>query len=327
MNAESRSTTQPEMLVLLEPSELRENLVRDVRSGLTTAPRHLPPKYFYDDRGSRLFEEITRLPEYYPTRAERALLERHAGEIASVANAEVLLELGSGSSTKTRILLDALGRTGSLAAYVAVDVSRRALMGARSSLETERPGLPVHAVIADFERHLGDLPAPGRRLVAFLGGTIGNLQPRERAIFLVDLATSMRSGESLLIGLDLVKDPSRLIAAYDDMAGVTAAFNKNLIRVLNRELGGDLEEDAFSHVIRWNDTEEWIEMRLRADDAMTVRLTALELEFTLARDEEIRTEISAKFRREGFDDELRAAGLTPAGWWTDGDYALALAHR
>lgn len=327
MTFESHTATKPELTVLLEPAELRDSLVRDVVAGLATPPRHLPPKYFYDDRGSRLFEEITRLSEYYPTRAERALLLRYAEQVAAEAGADVLLELGSGSSEKTRILLDALARAGSLAAYVAVDVSPGALVGARASLGAERPELPVHAVVADFERHLADLPAPGRRLVAFLGGTIGNLQPRQRATFLAEVAATMRPGECLLVGLDLVKDPTRLVAAYDDAAGVTAAFNKNVLRVLNRELHGDLDESAFSHVATWNPAEEWIEMRLRADRPVTARLAAIDLGVTFALGEEIRTETSAKFRRAGFEQELEDAGLVPAGWWTDGDYALALARR
>lgn len=314
--------------VLLEPDALREALVADARAGLTASPKWLPPKYFYDARGSELFEEITRLPEYYPTRTERSLLAEVAPEIAAAAGAEVLLELGSGSSEKTGYLLDALAGAGRLAAYVPVDVSSAALRGAVAELQVSRPELPVIDVVADFEHHLADLPAPGRRLVAFLGSTIGNFAPIERASFLRGLADALSPGESLLLGLDLVKDPRRLVAAYDDSAGVTADFNRNVLRVLNRELEADFDVDAFEHVAVWDARNEWMEMRLRANRPMTVRLAGLDLTIELAADEEIRTEISAKFRRERISPELAAAGLDLVGWWTDadGDYALALAR-
>ncbi|MFP5253789.1 MAG: L-histidine N(alpha)-methyltransferase [Actinomycetes bacterium] len=313
--------------VLLEPADLTANLAKEVRSGLTVAPKQLPPKFFYDDRGSALFDEITRLEEYYPTRTERQLLTARADDIARAADAEVLLELGSGSSEKTALLLDAMGRTGRLAAYVPVDVSAGALRGALAQLAVDRPSLPVHAVVADFEHHLEELPRPGRRLVAFLGGTIGNFQPAERLAFLMSLAGALAPGESLLLGLDLVKEPSRLVAAYDDAAGVTAAFNRNVLHVLNRELGADFDPDAFAHVAVWDDANEWIEMRLRAQRAMSVHVPSLDLDIRLEAGEEIRTEISAKFRRDGVSAELRRAGLGLREWWTDpaGDYALALA--
>jgi L-histidine N-alpha-methyltransferase len=318
---------RPDLLVLLSPGDLRAALERDAREGLTANPKWLPPKYFYDDRGSDLFEEITRLPEYYPTRAERGLLVRHADEIAAAAGAEVLVELGSGSSEKTRLLLDALDRADRLAAYVPVDVSPGALTGALLALAAERPGLPVAGVVADFERHLGDLPRPGRRLVAFLGGTIGNLQPAERSRFLTAVAAALAPGECLLVGVDLVKDVDRLVAAYDDAQGVTAEFNKNVLSVLNRELGGDFDPSAFEHVAVWDADQEWIEMRLRATRAMTPRLTELDLDVPFAAGEELRTEISAKFRRPGIEAELDAAGFDPAGWWTDDDFALVLARK
>ena len=312
--------------VLLTPADLRRQLTADVRRGLTAAHKWLPPKYFYDALGSQLFEQITRLPEYYPTRAERSLLERHADEIAACADADVLLELGSGSSAKTGVLLDALARTGSLRSYVAVDVSLGALDGAMTALANARPDLTVEALVADFEHHLNDLPVPGRRLVAFLGGTIGNFAPGERGSFLDSLARAMRTGESLLLGLDLVKDPARLIAAYDDAAGVTAHFNRNVLAVVNRELGADFDHTGFTHVASWGPQQEWIEMRLRAERPMTVQIAELGLAVDFAPGEEIRTEISAKFRRSGVERELAAADLTVRGWWTDGDYALALAR-
>lgn len=316
-----------DLTVLLGPSDLRSGLERDARDGLTAAPRRLPPKYFYDDRGSELFEEITRLPEYYPTRAERALLHRHATEMADRAGAESLVELGSGSSEKTGLLLDAMAAAGTLVSYVPVDVSAGALRGAAVDLLSSRRELPVHAVVADFEQHLGDLPRHGRRLIAFLGGTLGNFEPASRQRFLGEIGGALEPGESLLLGVDLVKDPARLVAAYDDSAGVTAEFNRNVLRVLNRELQGDFDVESFRHVAVWDADHEWMEMRLRAARPMKVRLEALDLVLDLAEDEEIRTEISAKFRRAGIEAELRAVGLTPTGWWSDGDYALVLARR
>lgn len=317
----------PALDVLLEPADLTAAIEAEVRTGLTTVPKTLPPKFFYDDRGSALFDEITRLDEYYPTRAERSLLVMHADDIAAAADAEVLLELGSGSSEKTSLLLDAMMRTGRLAAYVPVDVSAGALRGALAQLAAERPDLPVQGVVADFEHHLTGLPRPGRRLVAFLGSTIGNFEPQGRVDFLAGLGRELEPGEALLLGLDLVKDPRRLVAAYDDAAGVTAAFNKNVLHVLNRELDADFDPDAFTHVARWDERNEWIEMRLRAERAMSVHVRSLGLDIALHEGEEIRTEISAKFRRERIVDELDRAGLRLSKWWTDpaGDYALALA--
>ena len=320
-------TQRTSLEVLLAPGELREALERDARAGLTASPKWLPPKYFYDDRGSELFDEITRLPEYYPTRAERALLRDNAEAIAKAADAQVLLELGSGSSEKTRLLLDAMAATSGLAAYVPVDVSSGALRGALTDLGEAYPTLPVRGVVADFEHHLAELPAPGRRLIAFLGGTIGNFTPLDRIGFLTALADAMAPGEALLLGTDLVKEPERLVRAYDDAAGVTAEFNRNVLRVLNRELDGDLDVDAFEHVALWDAEQEWIEMRLRAVRATSARLDALDLDITFAEGEEMRTEISAKFRRERVAAELRTAGLTLEEWWTDGDFALSLARR
>ena len=312
---------------ILTSSDLTDGLIEDVRRGLSAAPRWLPPKYFYDDRGSDLFDQITLLPEYYPTRAERALLAQHADDIVRVADAHVLLELGSGSSEKTTILLDALDRAGQLESYVPVDVSAGALRGALDELVRTRPTLPVHPVVADFEHHLSDLPAPGRRLVAFLGSTIGNFAPIDRAEFFGRLAQALSPGETFLLGVDLVKDPGRLVAAYDDAAGVTAEFNRNVLRVLNRELDGDFDPDDFDHVALWDPDQEWIEMRLRALRPMTINLPEADLVLQLSAGEDIRTEISAKFRRLTVESELVAAGFRPLGWWTDGDYALALARN
>ncbi|MFF5013070.1 L-histidine N(alpha)-methyltransferase [Streptomyces sp. NPDC001165] len=295
----------------------------DVLAGLTVDPKTLPPKWFYDARGSELFEQITELPEYYPTRAEREILVARSGEIAAASGARTLVELGSGSSEKTRYLIDALT---SLAAYVPVDVSESALTQAGQALIEERPGLDVHALIADFTAPLALPETPGPRLVAFLGGTIGNLLPAERAKFLASVHALLAPGDGLLLGTDLVKDEQVLVRAYDDAAGVTAAFNKNVMAVMNRELGADFDPDAFDHVALWDTELEWIEMRLRSRTAQTVKVPALDLAVDFAAGEELRTEVSAKFRKEGVSAELDAAGLELTHWWTDtaGRFALSL---
>lgn len=303
-------------------------LRHDVYSGLTATPKVLPPKWFYDERGSQLFDEITRLEEYYPTRREREILERRARDIASLSRASTLVELGSGTSTKTRILLGALRDAGTLAAFAPFDCSEETLREAGAAIAESYPGIAVHAAVGDFERHLRHLPRPSRgsRLVALLGGTIGNLAPPERARFLGTLAASMSEGEHLLLGADLVKDTSRLIAAYDDAAGVTAEFNRNVLCVINRRLGADFRPERFAHVAVWDDEAEWIEMRLRSGARQRVHIEALDLHIEIATGEEIRTEISAKFRRDRIEHELSAAGFRPLCWWTDarGDFALSL---
>lgn len=329
MTLENADATTVELDVLLTAADLRAGLENDARSGLSARPKSLPPKYFYDDRGSELFEQITELPEYYPTRTERAILTEYADEIAEAAGADVLLELGSGSSAKTRLLLDALGRAGRLRGYVPVDVSAGALAEAMDRLRHEYPGLALHGVVADFDRHLDRLPVPGRRLIAFLGGTLGNYPPEQRRAFLGRLADAMSPGETLLLGLDLVKEPSRLVAAYDDSAGVTAAFNRNVINVLNREFDGDLDPEEFEHVARWDAENRWIEMRLRARRATSGRLAAIDLPVEFAAGEEMRTEVSAKFTRSLIEPELAEAGLSVERWWTDDaeDFGVLLARR
>ncbi|MFI1766277.1 L-histidine N(alpha)-methyltransferase [Streptomyces sp. NPDC020800] len=295
----------------------------DVLAGLTVNPKTLPPKWFYDARGSELFEQITELPEYYPTRAEREILATRSGEIAAASRARTLVELGSGSSEKTRYLIDALT---SLQAYVPVDVSESALVQAGQALIEERPGLQVHALIADFTAPLALPEAPGPRLVAFLGGTIGNLLPAERAKFLASVRDLLAPGDGLLLGTDLVKDERVLVRAYDDAAGVTAAFNKNVLAVVDRELGADFDPAAFDHVALWDAEQEWIEMRLRSRVAQTVKVPALDLAVHFAAGEELRTEVSAKFRRATVSGELAAAGMELTHWWTDaeGRFALSL---
>jgi L-histidine N-alpha-methyltransferase len=311
----------------LTAEDLAASLRADVRAGLTATPKVLPPKYFYDGRGSELFEDITRLPEYYQTRAEASILRRRAGEIADLTKARSLVELGSGSSEKTHLLLRALRDVGSLESYVPVDVSADAIEGALPGLVAEYPALDVHGVVADFERHLAQLPADGPRLVAFLGGTIGNFEPAQRAAFLAAVGSTLEPGDALLLGTDLVKDPARLVRAYDDAAGVTAAFNLNVLHVINRELGATFDVDRFEHVAVWDTEQEWIEMRLRSLDAQRVDVPALSLSVDFAAGEEMRTEISAKFREARVTAELTAAGLRLSHWWTDepGDFALSLA--
>jgi L-histidine N-alpha-methyltransferase len=306
---------------------LATTLAADVRAGLTSTPKYLPPKWFYDERGSELFEDITRLPEYYPTRAEAEILRAHAADIAARSAADTLVELGSGSSEKTRILLDAMLAAGTLRRYVPVDVSESALIGAGEALLGDYPQLEVHAVLADFEHHLDQLPEGGRRLVAFLGGTIGNLLPGARRDFLAELRRGLVQGDSLLLGTGLVIDPDVLVPAYDDAAGVTAEFNLNVLSVLRRELGATVDPAEFEHVAVWDPEKEWIEMRLRARSAQRVEIPALDLTVDFAAGEEMRTEVSAKFRREGAAEELAAAGFRLDAWWTDSAdrFALALA--
>nr|WP_197973024.1 L-histidine N(alpha)-methyltransferase [Streptomyces gossypiisoli] len=304
------------------PEDATEAALRaDVLKGLTSSPKTLPPKWFYDAHGSDLFEQITELPEYYPTRAEREILVARAAEIAAATGARTLVELGSGSSEKTRHLLDAL--TG-LHTYVPVDVSDSALTQAGHALLAERPGLNVHALIADFTVALELPDTPGPRLVAFLGGTIGNLLPDERATFLAAVRALLSPGDALLLGTDLVKDEQVLVRAYDDAAGVTAAFNKNVLSVVNRELDADFDPGAFDHVALWDAGNEWIEMRLRSRVAQTVKIPSLDLAVDFAAGEELHTEVSAKFRKDRVRAELAAAGLELARWWTDGEGRFAL---
>ncbi|MFD7280974.1 L-histidine N(alpha)-methyltransferase [Streptomyces sp. NPDC059862] len=312
----------PFLLTRTLPEDATDAALRaDVQQGLTSTPKTLPPKWFYDAHGSDLFEQITELPEYYPTRAEREILITRSAEIAATARARTLVELGSGSSDKTRHLIDAL--TG-LHTYVPVDVSESALTQAGQALVAERPGLSVHALIADFTARLELPDTPGPRLLAFLGGTIGNLLPAERAAFLASIRALLSPGDTLLLGTDLVKDEQVLVRAYDDAAGVTAAFNKNVLAVVNRELGADFDPGAFDHVALWDTADEWIEMRLRSRTHQTVKVPALDLAVDFAAGEELRTEVSAKFRKEGVRAELAAAGLRLSHWWTDGEGRFAL---
>jgi L-histidine Nalpha-methyltransferase len=320
--------TAPVVDIFLTPDHAERALHRDARLGLTSSPKWLAPKWFYDKRGSDLFEEITRLPEYYPTRAERSILVAHSAEIARRTRAHTLVELGSGSSEKTRLLLDALQAEGTLREFVPLDVSEAALRDAVAALNADYRMLAIHGVVGDFTEHLGRIPGQTPRIVAFLGGTIGNLFPDERASFLAELRDTLVGGEWLLLGTDLVKDPDILVPAYDDAAGVTAEFNRNVLAVLNRQLGADFDVQNYEHVAVWDPDNEWIEMRLRSTVPARVSLAELDLDIVVEAGEEIRTEISAKFRREGVEHELANAGFSLDCWWTDpeGRFALSLAR-
>jgi L-histidine N-alpha-methyltransferase len=320
---------EPVVTVALDPDWASGALVDDVRRGLGSQPRTLPPKWLYDDVGSDLFDEITRLPEYYPTEAERAILRDHAGDIVAACDATTVVELGSGTSDKTRTLLDAFTAAGTVERFVPVDVSEQTLRDAAVMLSERYPSLRVEALVGDFTLHLAHLPSGGRRLVAFLGSTIGNFYVEERAAFLGALHDSLEPGDWFLLGTDLVKSTDRLIAAYDDSRGVTAAFVTNCLRVLNRELGADFDVDAFSYVPFWDPRQERMDLRLRADMPQRVTIPGADLAIELTHGEEIRVEISTKFRPDRLRDELGSAGFSVERTWTDdaGDFALTLARR
>lgn len=304
-------------------------LRRDVREGLSQSPKVLPPKWFYDSVGSDLFDQITRLPEYYPTRTEARILRDRSDEIIAAAGADTLVELGSGTSEKTRMLLDAMRDGGQLRRFIPFDVDAGVLRAAGDAIAREYPGIEIDAVCGDFEEHLGKIPSVGRRLVAFLGSTIGNLTPGPRASFPGSLADTLQPGDSVLLGTDLVKDAGRLVRAYDDGAGVTAAFNRNVLSVVNRELDADFDLDAFEHVAKWNADEERIEMWLRAEAPQQVRIAGLDLDVAFGAGEEMLTEVSCKFRADGVAEELAKAGLRQTHWWTDeaGDFGVSLAVK
>jgi L-histidine N-alpha-methyltransferase len=314
----------------LGPSDER-SLADDVLDGLTKPFKELPPKHFYDARGAELFDRICELPEYYPTRAERAILDARSEDIVAVTGATELVELGSGTAAKTRLLLRAMADAGTLRRYVPIDVTESMVLGCADALADEFPGLNVHGIVGDFERHLRHVPpADGPRVVAFLGGTIGNFPPGSRRRFLRAMARLLRPGiDHLLLGSDLVKDPAVLEAAYDDSAGVTAEFNRNVLHVINRELDADFDVEAFEHVAFFDREHEWIEMRLRAARRMDVHVRDVGLDVSFAAREELRTEISAKFTRERLAGDLAAAGLELRDVLTDPEdlFALSLSRR
>ncbi len=319
----------PTLDVHLTEDDADAALRADALAGLTSSPKVLRPQWLYDARGSELFEQITTLPEYYPFVAEREALVGSADAIAREAAADTLVELGSGSSSKTRVLLDAMHRAGLLRRYIPVDVSAAALEEAVPGLVEGYPNLEVSGVVGDFTRDLRSVPRGGRRMVCLLGGTIGNFEPEERRAFLAALADALEPGEKFLVGTDLIKDAETLVRAYDDTRGITAAFELNALRVLNRVLSADFDVDAFEYVAAWVPRASRIEMRVRARRAMTVRVAALDLEVDFAEGEEMRTEISTKFMRPGIAAELAEAGFSLDRWCTDpqGRFALSLASR
>jgi L-histidine N-alpha-methyltransferase len=305
------------------------SLADDVLDGLTKPFKELPPKHFYDARGAELFDQICELPEYYPTRTERAILIDNADAIVAVNAAAELVELGSGTAAKTRVLLDAMARAETLRRYVPIDVTEAMVRDCAATLVREYPGLQVHGVVGDFERHLDRVPhAIGPRIVGFLGGTIGNFTPGSRRRFLRVVGHMLGADDTLLLGTDLVKDPALIEAAYDDTQGVTAEFNRNVLHVLNRELDADFDVDDFDHVAMFDRQHEWIEMRLRARHDQAVRIGDLDLVVEFEAGEELRTEISAKFTRERLEADLAAAGMTLVEWFTDPDelFAVSLAQ-
>ena len=321
------ATTAPTIDVHLTADHLRGALEHDVRVGLTADQKYLPPVWFYDDRGSALFDEITRLEEYYPTRAERALLHAHAPEMAARSGAQSLVELGAGTCDKSRVLLDALREAGTLRRYVPLDVSDGTLWSAALALVDEYPGLDVHAVVGTFDDHIDRIPSGGRTMVAFLGSTVGNFHPDQRRRFLFDLDCLLDHEDTLLIGTDLVKDEKKLVAAYDDAAGVTAEFNRNVLHVLNRELHAGFVPHRFQHVALWNEEESRIEMRLRSLDDQVVPIADLGMEVSFAAGEDLLTEISTKFTRQTVESELFQAGFVVDAMWEapEGEFLLTLA--
>ena len=302
-------------------------LEEDVRRGLTARPKSLPPKYFYDRAGSLLFERITDLPEYYPTRTESALLAEILPGLIGEFLPDDIVEIGSGSSEKTRRVLDAVTAGGRMVRYVPLDVDRLTLEASAARLLRDYPGVSVHAVVGDFERDLSRVPAPtGRRLAMFLGSTIGNLDEPAQRRLLADLRTLLPDpGDRLLLGVDLVKDVKILHAAYDDSAGVTRDFNRNILRVVNQGVDGDFDPEAFRHRAFYNETAARIEMHLVADAAQTVRLRRLGLTIRFRPGEGIWTESSYKFTRPGVEAMLGDVGLGLARWHVDPANYFALA--
>lgn len=329
MISDDRAQHPVEVQVHLPPHWASAQLRADARRAFSNVPRTLPPKWLYDERGSELFSAITGLAEYYPTEAEREVLRRCADDVADLTGADTVVELGSGTSDKTRTLLDAFWRAGRLRRFVALDVSQVTVVDAAHRLAERYPGLQVHAAVADFTRHLGQLPSAGQRLIVFLGGTVGNFYPDERRAFFESVAAVLRPGEWFLIGVDLVKSVDRLIPAYFDRSGVTAEFILNALRVVNRELGANFDLAGFDYVPFWDPVEERMDLRLRCLRGQDVHIAGLDLDVELFPGEEIRVEISAKFRLDALAAELAAVGLVVRSHWTDpdGDFGLCVAER
>ena len=322
----THSATEPRIQidVLVDEADRRAELYDATFWSLRSTPKELPAVWLYDERGSRLFEEITRLPEYYPTDAEREILTAHSAEIAELAGARTLVELGAGTSEKTLLLLDALAAAGTLERFVPLDVSEQVLRASAEAIAARYPSIGVHGIVGDFERHLSAIPAGERRLIAFLGSTVGNLYPARRADLFRAVTSALAPGDGFLLGVDLVKDPAQIEAAYNDSQGVTERFVRNGLTAVNRTLRGDFEQSRFAFEARWDPDHEWMDIGFRSREAHTVRLEELETELAFAPDDWLRFEVSTKFRRNGIETELLAAGLRPSGWWTDHTEGFAL---
>lgn len=312
-------TVNPQLTVLIDDDDLHNQLLADVKAGLHATPKRMPPKWFYDKRGSALFEQITRLPQYYLTRSEASILSDFGPDIVSATHSNSIVELGSGMSEKTRILLDAFSKYGELESYYPFDVSDVTVEDSLEILSEAYPHLTVGGVVGDFSRHLHHLPSGKNRMVVLLGSTIGNMLPRERADLLSSLRREMNPGEKFLVGADVIKDVGTMVAAYDDPEGITAKFNRNLLLVLNRHFDGDFQPAKFSHEVVWDKTAQVIEMRLRALTPMRVDLSALDMEVNFQAGEELHTSVSTKFRLEDLRVELEEAGFHPLQHWTDLD--------
>ncbi len=310
---------------LTEPTDYRAQLIEDVRHGFTAYRKHLPSQYFYDARGSELFEDITRLPEYYLTRAETEILTEHADEIMERIQPRELIELGSGSSRKTQILIEAMHRIGSGSTYVPIDVSEAALRDAAKALCDDYSWLRIDALVGDYMVDLGRVPRHGRRLIAFLGSTVGNYVPTQRYALFRSVAGALEPGDAILLGVDLVKDEASMVAAYDDSAGVTAEFNLNILRIVNRELDADIPLDAFEHVTRFDEQFSCMAQSLRAKREVVANIRALDLAVTFLEGEEIHTEVSCKFTKDQVIHDFQAAGLKLDRWLTDSNNRFALA--
>jgi L-histidine N-alpha-methyltransferase len=323
------STTQPRIRidVLVDDDDRRAEFFEATFWSLRATPRELPASWLYDERGSVLFDEITRLPEYYPTNAEREILAARAAEIAELTKGRTLVELGAGTSEKTLLLLDALSAAGTLERFVPLDVSDDILRLSAEAIAERYPTISVHGIVGDFERDLAATPPGESRVIAFLGSTIGNLYPERRATLLQAIAGALAPGDSFLLGIDLVKDPAVIARAYNDSAGVTEQFVRNALTAANRDLGADFVQERFVFDAFWDAEHEWMDIGFNASEAHTVHIAELEVEFALAEGERLRVEVSSKFRREGIEAELTAAGLHPTGWWTDdaSRFALVLA--
>jgi L-histidine N-alpha-methyltransferase len=322
----TRSATEPRIRIdlLVDEADRRAELHDATFWSLRGRPKELPAVWLYDERGSRLFDEITRLPEYYLTDAEREILAERSDEIAELTGGRTLVELGAGTSEKTLLLLDALAAAGTLERFVPLDVSEQVLRTSAEAIASRYPSIAVHAIVGDFERHLPAIPAGDDRVIAFLGSTVGNLYPVRRAGLFRTIASALAPGDAFLLGVDLVKDPAVIEAAYNDPQGVTERFVRNALTAANRGLRADFDQDRFAFDAHWDAEREWMDIGFRARQAHGVRVEELEVDLALAEDERLRVEVSTKFRRDGIEAELVGAGLRPAGWWTDHACRFAL---